>query len=245
MNQPAPFVLRANGNRAVIQQQLAQQGIETQVTPLSPIGLICTKRVDLNTNSLYKNGLIEVQDEGSQLVALATGIKANDTVLDYCAGAGGKSLCFAQMMQGHGKIVAHDISKRSLQELQKRARRAGASIETTLYPKGEFSHVVVDAPCSGSGTWRRCPDAKLKLTQQQVKNLVKLQAEILDQAARFVAPNGKLHYMTCSLFEQENQLQMRSFLKTHMNFRLLHHQQWTPAVTHTDGFFLASFERNV
>lgn len=243
MNKPADFILRVNGDRNTVQKQLAAQGIMTKLTPLSPLGLICEKRIDLNTIDQYKSGKIEVQDEGSQLVALATGIRANDTVLDYCAGAGGKSLCFAWMMQGKGKIVAHDISKRSLQELQKRAQRAGVKIETTLKPQGVFSQVVVDAPCSGSGTWRRCPDARLKLTEKQVKNLVKLQAEILDKASQFVAPNGKLHYMTCSLLEAENQTQMRTFLKRHLEFKLIHHQQWTPATTDTDGFFLASFER--
>ena len=243
MNTAAPFVLRVNGDRSMVQQQLAEQGIETFPTALSPLGLVSTKRFDLNINPLYKKGLVEVQDEGSQLVALATGIKAEDTVLDYCAGAGGKSLCFAWMMGGKGKIVAHDISKRSLQELKKRADRAGVKIETTLNPTGKFSDVVVDAPCSGSGTWRRCPDARLKLTEMQVKNLVKLQADILDKACQFVAVNGRLHYMTCSLLEMENQMQMRNFLKKHVEFRLVHHQQWTPATTHTDGFFLATFER--
>ena len=243
MNGSAQFILRVNGDRLEIQKALSAQGIETELTKLSPIGLICSKRFDLHTNPLYQQGRIEVQDEGSQLAALATKINPEDTVLDYCAGAGGKSLCFAWMMQGKGKIVAHDVSKRSLQELQKRANRAGVCIETTLNPQGVFSQVVVDAPCSGSGTWRRCPDAKLKLTQEQVKTLTLLQSEILDKASQFVALNGKLHYITCSLLEVENQKQMRSFLKRHPDFKLIHHQQWTPATTHTDGFFLASFQR--
>ena len=243
MNKPADFILRVNGKREDIQEKLLKQGINTQKTHLSPLGLICEKRIDLNTNDLYKFGQIEVQDEGSQLVALATGIQPSDTVLDYCAGAGGKSLCFAWMMQGQGKIVAHDVSKRSLKELQKRAQRAGVKIETMLNPCGFFSQVVVDAPCSGTGTWRRCPDAKFKLTKSQVQNVVKLQANILDKACQFVEKNGKLHYITCSLLDMENQVQMRSFLKRHPNFKLKHHQQWTPATTHTDGFFLASFKR--
>ena len=243
MNESADLILRINGNRDEIQRELFKKGIDTEKTKLSPIGLICKKRVDLNTVDLYKSGMIEVQDEGSQLIALATGIRPNDTVLDYCAGAGGKSLCFSWMMQGVGKIVAHDVSKRSLQELKKRAQRAKVKIETTLKPEGLFSQVVVDAPCSGSGTWRRCPDARLKLTQEQVKKLVVLQKEILDKACQFVAQNGKLHYMTCSLLDVENQSQMRTFLKRHPNFKLIHHHQWTPATTNTDGFFLASFER--
>ena len=244
MNEPAQFILRVNGDRDEVQKTLSDTGIHTEQTKLSPIGLVCEKRFDLNTNELYRSGQIEVQDEGSQLIALATGIKSGEKVLDYCAGAGGKSLCFAWMMKNQGQIVAHDISARSLKELEKRANRAGVKIETTLKPTGVFDHVVVDAPCSGSGTWRRCPDARLKLTEGQVKTLVKLQAEILDKACSFVKQGGKLHYMTCSLLEAENQEQMRSFLKRHKEFRLLHHQQWTPATTHTDGFFLASFERD-
>ena len=237
-------ILRVNGDREQVQKQLVKQGVESSLTCLSPIGLVLQKRTNLNLLSEYKQGLIEVQDEGSQLIALATGIKPNESVLDYCAGAGGKSLCFAQMMHNKGKIVAHDISKISLKELQKRAERANATIiTTTLHPLGLFDHVVVDAPCSGSGTWRRNPDGRLKLTQKQLQNLIKKQQDILKKANSFVKPKGYLHYMTCSLIELENQNQMRTFLKHHSDFQLIHHQQWTPAKTNTDGFFLATFQK--
>ena len=237
-------VLRANGNRDQIQKSLATQGIETIPTPLSPLGLILKKRLNLSAVSEYKNGLIEVQDEGSQLVTLATRIQAGDSVLDYCAGAGGKSLCLAQIMQNKGHIIAHDISQISLNELKKRAHRAHATIiQTTLKPQGTFQHVVVDAPCSGSGTWRRNPDGRLKLTEKQLLSLIKKQATILDKACTFVQTNGYLHYMTCSLIDQENQIQARAFLKRHKDFKLIHHQQWTPAKTNTDGFFLATFQK--
>jgi len=173
MKEPAEIILRANGSRDEIQQKLLAEDIKTEKTKLSPLGVILKKRVNLSEVSCYRQGLIEVQDEGSQLVALATGIQPKDKVLDYCAGAGGKSLCFAQMMNNCGQIVAHDISAISLKELNKRAERAGATIiQTTQYPKGQFNQVVVDAPCSGSGTWRRCPDAPFKLTQKQVADLV-------------------------------------------------------------------------
>ncbi|MBR6232151.1 MAG: hypothetical protein IKQ99_03530, partial [Alphaproteobacteria bacterium] len=102
---------------------------------------------------------------------------------------------------------------------------------------------VVDAPCSGSGTWRRCPDAPLKLTEKMWEELQKKQKQILDKACAFVAKNGLLHYMTCSLLEAENQVQMRSFLKRHKDFKLVHHEQWTPAKQGTDGFFLATFKK--
>jgi len=244
MQTSARTILRVNGNRKQIQQQLSAQGIETTITALSPLGLVLKKRTNLNTLNEYKNGLIEIQDEGSQLIAQTTHIEPNDTVLDYCAGAGGKSLCFAQLMGNKGKIVAHDISKISLKELQKRATRAKVTIiTTTSQPTGAFHHVVVDAPCSGSGTWRRNPDGRLKLTKQQLNTLIKKQRLILDQACHFVEQKGFLHYMTCSLIELENQAQARSFLKRHSNFKLIHHQQWTPAKTNTDGFFLATFQK--
>ena len=244
MQAEAHTILRANGNRLKIQEQLKKLGLETTLTPLSPLGLTLEKRVNLQTLAPYQNGLIEVQDEGSQLVALATHIQPKDSVLDYCAGAGGKSLCFAQMMQNRGKIIAHDISKISLKKLENRVRRSHITIiSTTLTPKGLFKHVVVDAPCSGSGTWRRNPDGRLKLSQKQLFALVKKQSAILDKASAFVEKNGYLHYMTCSLIEAENQTQMRSFLKRHKDFKLIHHQQWTPATTQTDGFFLATFQK--
>lgn len=237
-------VLRINGDRIKIQKELQKQGIETDLTPFSPWGLVLKKRTNLNILPQYKQGLIEIQDEGSQLAALATNIKSNETVLDYCAGAGGKSLCFAQMMNNKGKIVAHDISKISLTELQKRAKRAKTTIiNTTLHPTGLFDHVVVDAPCSGSGTWRRNPDGRLKLTFKQIQTLTKKQATILDKASTFVGQKGRLHYMTCSLLESENQHQMQAFLKRHPDFKLCHHEQWTPAKTNTDGFFLATFQK--
>ena len=244
MQAEAHTILRINGDRIKIQRQLADQDIGSTLTTLSPWGLVLAKRTNLNILPEYKQGLIEVQDEGSQLAALATNIKPGESVLDYCAGAGGKSLCFAQMMHNKGKIVAHDISKISLSELTKRALRAHATIiSTSLRPTGLFDHVVVDAPCSGSGTWRRNPDGRLKLTQKQIHALVQKQTDILNKACTFVKTKGHLHYMTCSLLESENQHQMRHFLKTHPDFQLVHHQQWSPAKTNTDGFFLATFQK--
>lgn len=244
MNQPAQTILRANGDRSQIQKALIEEGIETESTPLSPWGLILKKRVNLAATKAYQKGLIEVQDEGSQLLALETHVQPEDTVLDYCAGAGGKSLAMAQMMHNQGKIVAHDISAVSLKKLLQRASRAGVSIiQITQNPTGQFRHVVVDAPCSGTGTWRRAPDAPFKLKQSQIKEYVRRQARILDKAASFTADKGYLHYMTCSLLTAENQEQMRSFLHRHNNFKLCHHAQWTPAKHHTDGFFVATFQK--
>ena len=244
--EPAPIILRANGNRDTIQKQCLAEGLEVEPTQHSPLGLILKKRVNLNAKTVYQKGLIEVQDEASQLVGLETQIKPNMRVLDYCAGAGGKSLLFAQMMQNKGTIVAHDISSRSLQELEKRAKRAHARIiqtQTHLNAEQLFDHVVADAPCSGTGTWRRCPDMRWKLTQNQLNELIQKQADILDKAARFTAPNGFLSYMTCSLTIPENTAQADNFLKRHPDFKRLNQKQFSPAQTGTDGLFIATFQK--
>ncbi|MBQ9738392.1 MAG: RsmB/NOP family class I SAM-dependent RNA methyltransferase [Alphaproteobacteria bacterium] len=242
-------ILRANGNREKIAKLLLNEGIETEPTKMSPYGLVLKKRVNLNACQAYKNGLVEVQDEGSQLVALETGIKAGDTVLDYCAGAGGKSLIFAQMMNGQGQIVAHDVSVRSLNELEKRAKRASIKIirtqtpiGTTDYPDG-FDHVVVDAPCSGTGTWRRCPDARLKLTEMQVQDICQKQADILDKACRFVRVGGYLSYMTCSVLKPENRGRVDAFLSRHNDFEFVREKQCSPFRTGTDGLYVAVLKR--
>ncbi len=246
------IILRATKERDFVQKELLKEGIETEKTTLSPHGLILKKRTNLLGLKTYKAGLIEVQDEGSQLVALETKIKPQDCVLDYCAGAGGKSLIFAQMMNQKGKILAHDISKRSLQELQKRAQRANISIiDTTLdipnylkkHPTMKFSHVVVDAPCSGTGTWRRCPDARWKLTENQFNELLKKQAFILKKASTYLSRDGYLSYMTCSITEDENIKQVRNFLKFNKSFKLITHKQFSPFRTNTDGLFVAIMQK--
>lgn len=239
------IILRANGDRQRIQKKLIQEGIETQKTTLSPFGLILKKRANLNATNCYKEGLIEVQDEGSQCVALETGIKPGDKILDYCAGAGGKSLIFTQMMNNHGIIIAHDISNRSLNELQKRAERAHITciqIQKEI-TENNFDHVVVDAPCSGTGTWRRCPDMRWKLTLENFHKLLKTQEEILNLSCRHVKKGGFLSYMTCSLTKPENSDQSDLFLKKHPDFVLIKKRQFSPALTGTDGLFIAKFQK--
>ena len=242
----APIVLRANGPRDKVHQLLADEGLETEPTKLSPYGLILTHRTNIQNTLAYQTGQVEIQDEGSQCVALETGIKADDTILDYCAGAGGKSLIFAQMMSNQGKIVAHDISDRSLSELKKRAIRAGAFCIQVQRPVQDalFDHVVTDVPCSGTGTWRRCPDMRWKLTEQQLQVLLQTQSDILDTACRYVKPNGKLSYMTCSLTDLENTVQIQKFIQRHPDFSLIRKRQFSPALTGTDGLFIATLKRS-
>lgn len=243
----APIVLRVNGDREQIVKTLLLQNIKPVITKLSPFGLILPDRINLHTNPLFLKGLLEVQDEGSQCIALDVQAKPEETILDFCAGAGGKSLCFAQQMKNKGMILAHDISKRSLDQLQKRANRAGITIiQTTSFLNKInmlFDKVVVDAPCSGTGTWRRCPDARFKLTEQQVTDLVQKQQEILQQASAFVKPNGFLYYMTCSLLTPENEDQITCFLKKNTGFQCVFQKRYSPALTKTDGFFIAGLQR--
>ena len=242
---PAPTVLRANGDRIDIQDRLRQEGIDTELTPLSPFGLRLNKRANLNGTTTFKTGLVEIQDEGSQCAALETGIRPGESVLDYCAGAGGKSLLFAQMMQNQGRIVAHDISDKSLHELTRRAHRANASCIQIQQPlkKELYDHVVTDVPCSGTGTWRRCPDMRWKLTQNQLHNLIRRQADILKSASCFVKDDGYLSYMTCSLTQVENQNQIEAFLLQNPSFHLIRQKQFSPARTQTDGLFVAVMQK--
>ena len=154
-------------------------------------------------------------------------------------------MVFAQMMENKGTIVAHDVSDVSLKELGRRAARAGVTCIRVEKPikSGPFDHVVVDAPCSGTGTWRRCPDRRFKLTEKELGGLLKTQAEILNIAARYVRQGGRLSYMTCSLLAPENSGQIKAFLEKNKDFSLLKEKQFSPAQTGTDGLFVAVLER--
>ena len=240
----APTVLRANGNRDQIRAELTRAGLKTEPTKHSPYGLILNGRTNLQALPCYRDGRLEIQDEGSQLIALETGIRPGDTVLDYCAGAGGKSLIFAQMMQDQGLIIAHDSIRSRLRELKHRATRAHLKciqIPDSI-PDLLFDHVVTDVPCSGTGTWRRTPDMRWKLTQSRLSDLVKVQSEIFDSGVRFVRPGGFISYMTCSLLCPENEDQIHSFLGRHPMLRLIRTKRFSPATTKTDGFFVAVFQ---
>lgn len=198
--EPAPVVLRATGDRKQAAAALAAEGIETVDTARSPYGLVLKERCAVTESKAFKKGLIDIQDEGAQLAALDIGVKPHDDVFDFCAGAGGKSLIFAQIMNNKGFIQAYDASFKRLSELNKRARRAGVSIIRPVFRLPDsykkFDHVVVDAPCSGLGTVRRNPDIRWKLNEKQLANIVQKQAEILDIAQEYVK-NG--HCLSLSL----------------------------------------------
>ncbi|MBP5343587.1 MAG: RsmB/NOP family class I SAM-dependent RNA methyltransferase [Alphaproteobacteria bacterium] len=242
-----PIVLRAIGDRFYVQKILQEEGINTYPTKLSPYGLILSMYCNLTPTKAWQEGLVEVQDEGAQLVALDIGVKPNNTVFDFCAGAGGKSLIFAQMMQNKGLIWAYDITVKKLFELVKRAKRAHIDIieiQTQLPPPvKQFDYVVVDAPCSGTGTWRRNPHMRWHLTEKQLMHIAKSQTEILNRSEAYVKEGGHLAYITCSLTSDENENQIELFLQSHPNYKVIKQKRYSPYRTGTDGFFLCLMEK--
>jgi 16S rRNA (cytosine967-C5)-methyltransferase len=274
LNEPAPLDLRVNilkGSRDQAVRALSGHRIAAVPTPLSPWGLRVDGRPNLPVTDVFKSGLVEIQDEGSQLAALMVDAKPGMRICDFCAGAGGKSLALAAVMANKGHIVACDVSGPRLDSAGKRLRRAGVhnvecrhlDSERDAWVKrhtGAFDRVLIDAPCSGTGTWRRNPDARWTLVPQDILDLRELQARILASAARLVKPGGRLIYVTCSLLPVENDSQADAFA-AHPEFtRVPASAVWSsavggacpspdpylrlsPARHGTDGFFVAVFER--
>jgi 16S rRNA (cytosine967-C5)-methyltransferase len=267
--------LRTNTIKATREEAiaaLAREGVEGKPTPLSPLGIRVAGRPPLASLNCFKQGMIEVQDEGSQLIALLTDARPGQRVIDFCAGAGGKTLALAAAMNNKGKLVASDVLKGRVERAATRLNRAGVhnverrGLESERDPwvkrhAGTFDRVLVDAPCSGTGTWRRNPDAKWRLAPSDIDELVDLQRRILVSAARLVKPGGRLVYATCSLLPRENQQQVEWFLAQAEEFSLVPMTEvWqsvigttppgsgpylslTPASHGTDGFFLAVMAR--
>lgn len=255
----APLDVRVNRLRAT-RDALDIPGAEP--TPLSPIGLRLPEGTQVEASEAWAAGQIEVQDEGSQLVSIACGAAPGMTVVDLCAGAGGKSLALAAEMDNSGRIIACDTDRGRLSRLPERAARSGIAIAETrlLDPRreaealadlqGTADLVLIDAPCSGTGTWRRNPEARWRLTPDRLERLTFLQARLLDLGAALVRPGGALVYVTCSLLAEEGQGQADAFARRRSSFvselppiswgrpagpgRLL-----TPAHDRTDGFFVA------
>ena len=272
LNQEAPLDLRVNRlkaeDREAVRAALAREGVQAMRAPLSPLGLRVFERIPLSTLPTFKSGQIEVQDEGSQIASLLVDARPGMRVVDFCAGAGGKTLALAASMDNRGHLIACDISATRLERATQRLRRPGISIVqrqplSTHRDKwvkrhaGRFDRVLVDAPCTGTGTWRRNPDAKWRLRPEDVTELTALQADILESAQRLVKPGGRLVYVTCSLLREENEIQIETFLTAHADFALLPIARvWaevigtecpvrgdvlrlTPARNGTDGFFVA------
>jgi 16S rRNA (cytosine967-C5)-methyltransferase len=279
----APLDLRVNtlkAKREKLLHSLAHLGVTP--TPWSPMGL----RIDLGADARnpgihaeedFIKGAVEVQDEGSQLAALLSGAKPGEQVIDLCAGAGGKTLALAAMMQGKGRLIATDHDKRQLAPIYERLSRAGVHNADIRSPKGEGDTladirasadlVLIDAPCTGTGTWRRNPDAKWRMRPGALEVRLKDQIEVLDRAAALVKPGGRIAYITCSVLPPENGEQIRKFVARHPEFAVVPPAQavtvlWdkaeefsaatllspegllmTPRRTGTDGFFVSILRR--
>lgn len=275
MNQEAPVDLRVNTlkcpDRSDLIMELDRLNYYGIPTPHSPLGVRLKKRLPVFTLELFKNGWFEMQDEGSQMVAELLDAKPGEKVIDFCAGAGGKTLAIAAKMENKGRLLAWDVNEKRLNQIKKRLARAGVDnvllhvLDSATDPfikrhKDSADWVLVDAPCSGSGTWRRNPDLKWRMTPQDLEEVKQLQREILESAARTVKSGGRLIYATCSLFDEENQAQAAAFLVDHPEFtveplpqiwnKLSRHQdglgeylRLTPYNHGTDGFFAITFKR--
>ena len=236
LNQAAPLDLRVNtfkAKREDVQAALKAGGIDATLTPYSPWGLRVQGKPTLNRVDAFTRGEIEVQDEGSQLLALLTDAKRGEMVADFCAGAGGKTLALGASMRNTGRLYAFDTSGHRLAALKPRLARSGLS---NVYPiqiaherddrikrlAGKLDRVLVDAPCSGLGTLRRNPDMKWRQSPESVESLRVKQAAILDSAARLLKPGGRLVYATCSLLDVENEVVAANFSEAHAkDFKVL------------------------
>ena len=273
MHQPASLDLRVNlvkATREDVIAKFASEKTEVNPTPYAPNGLRMAQKMTISRHVLFTDGKIEVQDEGSQLLAQLVAPRRGEMVADFCAGAGGKSLAMGALMRNSGRIYAFDVSEKRLQNLGKRLKRSGLSnlhsqvISSEADPKlkrlnGKFDRVLVDAPCSGLGTLRRNPDLKWRQKPQDVLELSVKQTNILARAAKLVKTGGRLVYATCSLLQDENEVIADAFLKANSDFVLvpagpiLQQQQINldtgpylkllPHLHQTDGFFAAVFEK--
>lgn len=272
LQQAASLDLRVNtllANRDEVLAALSKDGIEGSATPYSPSGIRLVGKPAINRHELFLTGKVEVQDEGSQLLGYLLAPKRSDMVVDFCAGAGGKTLMLGALMRSQGRIYAFDISEKRLNNLKPRLKRSGLS---NLHPQcianendikvkrltGKIDRVLVDAPCSGLGTLRRNPDLKWRQSPQSIEGLKRKQAAILSSAANLLKPGGRLVYATCSFLPEENQEIIQRFLADHPRFMLLNcaellaqqkipldtgkFLQLMPSLHGTDSFFAAVLE---
>jgi 16S rRNA (cytosine967-C5)-methyltransferase len=276
----APVDLRVNRLKTGRDKALAALShLEPQPTPFSPVGLRISPAADgrgpaLTAEPAFVKGLVEVQDEGSQLAALLCAAKPGEQVLDLCAGGGGKTLALAAEMENRGQIYATDTDGRRLMPIYARLERANARNVQVRAPRGtadvladlkeRCDLVLIDAPCTGTGTWRRNPDAKWRIRPGALAERVKAQDDLLARAAEYVKPGGRIGYVTCSVLREESEDRVSAFLATHAQFALQSADamiaradlpalrpfatndlglRLSPATTHTDGFYIAMLAR--
>ncbi len=263
----ATLDLRVNSLRGSLEDASAMLPYATQ-TPFATNGLRIEEDNNIQSAPVYRDGLVDIQDEGSQLAVLVCAPKPGMTVLDYCAGAGGKALAMSAMMQNEGSIFAHDSAPARLERIAPRSKRLNCTniniinkLERILK---DMDRVVLDVPCSGTGTWRRNPELRWRLTQDRLDDYIKIQREILADGATRVAVGGQLVYITCSVLPQEDEDQITAFLAEHEEFSLVSYQDnlaeqvtmmpetlssipecllLAPHRHATDGFFVAVMQR--
>lgn len=274
LQHPAPLDLRVNtlkAPREAVLERLEADGTPGAATRYSPIGVRVKEKVALNRHPMFLDGAVEVQDEGSQVLGLLVEPRRSDMVVDFCAGAGGKTLQLGAAMGSHGRLYAYDVSDKRLANLTPRLRRSGLS---NVHPqridgendtkvkrlRGKVDRVLVDAPCTGLGTLRRNPDLKTRQTEAGLAELTAKQWAILEAAAALVKPGGRLVYGTCSLLEEENEAIVERFLAAHPDFAIVpcsevlarqgigipgceRFLRLLPHVHDTDGFFAAVMQR--
>ncbi|MEO8040012.1 MAG: RsmB/NOP family class I SAM-dependent RNA methyltransferase, partial [Betaproteobacteria bacterium] len=250
---------------------LRESGIEATPTMLSPIGVRLKSKPALERHALITGGHVEVQDEGSQIASLLVDARRHQMVVDFCAGAGGKTLALGAAMRSEGRLYAFDTSEKRLLNLRPRLKRSGLS---NVHPQlidsendarvkrlaGKIDRVLVDAPCSGTGTLRRNPDLKWRMSLEAIRELTAKQSTILRAAARLAKPGGRVVYVTCSLLPEENESVVDAFLDEHSGWSLLDahvvlrafdisiggegpYLRLNPALHDTDGFFAAVLSR--
>jgi 16S rRNA (cytosine967-C5)-methyltransferase len=260
-NRP-PFVIRANTlkkSREELAAHWTKRGYDVTPTELSATGIRFKDRVNLFDSEEFRDGWFEIQDEGSQLVCEKVAPVPGEIIWDVCAGAGGKSLALAALMQNKGRIIATDIREKKLDDLRKRAQRAGVSnifpadlarLDELKIIRNGIDKIVVDAPCSGTGTLRRNPDAKWKLKEEKFTSRQAEQLEIVEKALPRLKPGGRVYYVTCSLEPEENEQVVLALLEKHPELRLIPAGDSPDGFLHlmphrqgTDGFFLAIAEK--
>ena len=265
LNEPASADLRIDAlTRELIIKKLQKEGLFFRPTKYSPIGIRSTERVNLHNCIAYQEGEIEVQDEASQIASILADVHPEHKTIDYCCGAGGKSLTIAFLNDNRGQIDVHDINWARLEAIKDRAERLKVKNINIIkeLKDNNYDRFIVDAPCSGSGTWRRAPDAKFRLTQQQLQELNKTQAEILETAYHHIKQGGRIVYFTCSILREENENIIQVFCQKHpdiksVNLRRLWEQKLegnypvsdeymlhlNPLISGTDGFFVCVLEK--
>ncbi len=257
LNMSAKLCIRVNTlktNKGIIKRMFSDEGIEFSENESAPDAVILHSRKNFRNYIPYKNGLFEVQDVSSQLVSQFLEVKPSIKVIDGCAGAGGKSLHIAALMQNKGEILAVDVHTNKLEELERRAVRAGCKI-ITAFPAEKLSfnkqsllqnsadRILLDVPCSGLGVLRRKPDTKWSLTLKFIEELKQTQAQILDEYAPMLKSSGVLVYSTCSILPSENEEQVKKFLQRNINFELIEEKSISAAESGFDGFYMAKLKR--